>query len=275
MARSNRGRRRRAPSKDRLYIIIGVTLVTAVCAVVATALILRPDQVELDSATLCPTDGPGSVTLILIDRTDRFGTVTKADIEVQLQNRLDATTAHEEIVLFAVNDTDTAVLAPIIQLCNPGAPRNVDPLIASKAIVERNWQQRFMEPMSGVLRELLVEERASRSPIMESIQSVSVTHFGTSSRRAIPRQLIIISDLLQNSSAWSLYTDPPDYERFKSSFSSRGLNPDLRDVEIEMWLIQRNSRRQADQLAVIDFWSDWISEHGGRVKRVLKLSGLN
>ena len=38
---------------------------------------------------------------------------------------------------------------------------------------------------------------------MESVQSVAIKHFQSTQRRDVPRRLIIVSDLLQNSDAIS------------------------------------------------------------------------
>ena len=236
---------------------------------------LKPEPVIRDPVTLCRSEGPYSITAILLDRTDSFGTHTRNDLKVQIQNLLDSVEENHEISLFAMESTYEEGLDPIIRVCNPGDPDNVDPLIQSEAIVRRNWQQKFRQPLGEVMRTLLEEKEAPSSPIMEAVQSVSITHFQDTERRNVPRRLIIISDLLQNSNALSFYRERPDFNRFQHTHQSRGLNPDLRGVDIELWLIQRRQSQQEDGGPFLKFFQSWISQHGGQVVRALRISGMN
>ena len=110
---------------------------------------------------------------------------------------------------------------------------------------------------------------------MESVQSVAIKHFQSTQRRDVPRRLIVVSDLLQNSDAISFYKNEPDFQRFRGSPQARGLNPDLRGVEIELWLIQRKQRQQGDGAAVLQFFHSWLAEHGGQVRESVRTSGIN
>ena len=262
--------------KDRLSYIAGIAMITGVLIILVVLISLKPEPVNRDPETLCRSeDGPSSITAILLDRTDSFSAITKSDLEVQIWNRLNEIEENHEISLFSVEPTQEKSLDPIIQVCNPGDPENVNHLTQSEAIIRRNWQQKFRQPLEEVLRSLLDEKEAPSSPIMESIQSVSITHFQDTKRRSVPRRLIIISDLLQNSDAISFYRDQPDFNRFKKTPESRGLNPDLRGVDVEMWLIQRRQPQQGDGRTLLKFFQSWLSEHGGSVVRVLRTSGIN
>ncbi len=266
--------------KDRLpdglwYYIAGGTMMALVLVAIVALVLLKPDPIVRDPETLCRTEGPYSITALLLDRTDSFGAQTKNDLKVQIQNLLDTAKENHEISLFAVESTQERGLDPIIKVCNPGDPENVDPLVQSQAIVRRNWQKKFRQPLEEELQTLLAEKEAPSSPIMESVQSISLTHFQDTKRRTVPRRLIIISDLLQNSAACSFYREPPDFDRFQHTHESRGLNPDLRGVDIELWLIQRRQRQQGDGGPPLKFFQSWLSQHGGQVVRVLRTSGMN
>ncbi len=234
-----------------------------------------PDPVVRNPDTLCRSEGPSSITAILLDRTDSFGATTRADLNNQIWNCLIESEENHEISIFAVDSTREKTLDPLIQVCNPGDPDEADPLIESAAIIRRKWNQKFRQPLEKVLKNLLTEKEAPLSPIMESVQSVSITHFQAAGRDTIPRRLIIISDLLQNSDAISFYRELPDFNRFQRTPEARGLNPDLRDVDIEIWLIQRRQSQQGDGGSLLKFFQSWLKEHGGRVVRVLRTSGIN
>lgn len=267
--------RLRKKEKDRLRYAVSSVIILGVLAIFVAIFLLKPEPIMRDPDTLCRSDeGPSSITAILLDRTDSFSAITKSDLEAQIWDRLNKIEENHEVSLFVVEPTQDKTLNPIIQVCNPGDPDNVDYFTQSEAIVRRNWQQKFRQPLEEELKSLLNEKEAPLSPIMESIQSVSITHF-QNERRSVPRRLIIISDFLQNSDVISFYTNQPNFNLFKKTSEHRGLNPDLRGVEIEMWLIQRNQPQQGDGGKLLKFFQSWFSEHGGQVVRVLRTSGMN
>ena len=250
-------------------------MIVVVLTIMALILWYTPDPIERDPDTFCRSDGPSSITAILLDSTDSFGATTKQDLSNQMWDCLNESEENHEISIFAVDSTRENTLDPIIRVCNPGDPDEANPLIQSKEIIERKWNQQFRQPLDEKLDSLLTAEEAPLSPIMESIQSVSITHFRATSRDTIPRRLIIISDLLQNSDEISFYREPPDFNRFQRKPEARWLNPDLRNVDIEIWLIQRRQPQQGDGGALLKFFKSWLEEHGGRVVRVLRTSGIN
>ncbi len=255
--------------------IAGGAMIAGVIVILLVFVWLKPRPIERDPKTLCRSEGPSAITAILLDRTDSFMPTTKIDLETRVWNLLDQVEENHEIGLFAVDPEHGGSLDPIIKVCSPGDPKNVDHLTQSEAIIRRNWQQKFRTPLEGELRKLLTNKEAKSSPIMESVQLVAITHFQSTQRRNVPRRLIIVSDLLQNSDAISFYKDEPDFQRFHQSPQARGLNPDLRGVEIELWLIQRQQRQQGDGEAVLQFFRSWLAEHGGQVRTSVRTSGIN
>ena len=250
-------------------------MIAGVVVILLVSVWLKPSAVERDPKTLCRAEGPSAITAILLDRTDSFLPTTKSDLEQRIWNLLNEIEENHELSLFAVDPTHGGSLDPIIKVCSPGDPDNVDHLTQSEAIMRRNWQQKFRAPLEEELGKLLTNKEAKSSPIMEAVQSVAIQHFQSSNRRNVSRRLIIVSDLLQNSDAISFYKAQPNFERFRSSPQARGLNPDLRSVEIELWLIQRKQRQQGDGAAVLQFFRSWLAEHGGQVRSSVRTSGIN
>ncbi|RCK46094.1 hypothetical protein [Thalassospira profundimaris] len=276
MARRSRKKRRssRGQSALGIYLFSGFLFALVIFAV-AAALYFRPEAIEIDAETLCPKAGPTAITAIVIDRTDSFGVVTKADIETQIGNLFSTLRTGEEISLFTVDETETAVLSPIARICSPQDPDEINPLTGSKPIAERRWIERFIKPLKRVLSEILTEREAKHSPILESLQSISVTHFASNERAGIPRRLILISDLLQNSNAESFYRGEPNFSRFLNSGGARSLNADFRNVDVQIWLVQRSHNAQNTGAEVLEFFGAWFEQNGGSVSRLLRLTGMN
>lgn len=261
---------------NAMYIGIGGFLILIVAGIILTLLWMKPEKIVRNPLTLCPVkNGPSAFTTILIDRTDNFGSISKADVEVQLHDILNETKENELVSLYVVKPVEKAPLQSLITICNPGNPDEADPWVESPYIVDKNWKSKFKAPLDALLVQLLDEEKASLSPIMESIQSISVSALGGKRKSSLPRKIILISDLLQNSQTWSLYSQEPDFDAFSQADQTRGLNPDLRGVTIEIFFLQRETRRPVDENQLLRFWVRWIGHYGGRVTRILKVSGIN
>lgn len=274
MTRRRRNSRRKN-NHDILKYTLGSFLFVLVFSVVGGALYFKPDEISRDDETLCLETGPTAITTIIIDRTDNFSTISSSDVFSQIKDLLDASIKGEKLSVFAVDPIATSTLYPIFEVCNPGHISDANSLTSSKKIVARDWKIKFETPFEEILGKLLQKKEASISPIMESIQSVSITNLQSSKFNDLPKKIVLVSDLLQNSPSWSLYKNKPIYQDFLDTRTTRGLNPDLRNVSVEILFLQRETKRKIDESKLIKFWKRWIEEHGGRVSRILRVSGIN
>ena len=133
--------------------IAGGAMIAGVIVVLLVFVWLKPPSVERDPKTLCRSEGPSAITAILLDRTDSFMPTTKTDLETRIWNLLDQIEENHEISLFAVDPEHGGSLDPIIKVCSPGDPKNVDHLTQSEAIIRRNWQQKFRAPLEEEARQ--------------------------------------------------------------------------------------------------------------------------
>lgn len=125
---------------------------------------------------------------------------------------------------------------------------------------------------------LVDSAEAAVSPIMETIQAISASVYGRDAYENVPKRLILVSDLLQNSAHLSLYEEPLDYDAFASGIGAKALriNLHLRDVVVEILFVQRHDHsRIGDSMKLITFWERWINEQGGQIERVSKIDGMN
>ena len=275
LARRTR-RKRRAQARNTLYVGVGVILIVAVIGISLFAFLNVPTKIARDPSTYCPIRAaPAAITTIVIDRTDSFSTISKADIEIQLRDVLDAAIENEEISLYVVEPIENSPLTSLITVCNPGNPTYADPWTQNPKLVQRNWRTKFSEPLEKLLNEMLIENKAPVSPIMESILSISVTNFYGDKRANVRKRLILVSDLLQNSQALSFYGNHLNFENFQRSASYRGLNPDLREVSFELLYLQRQTKQKIDEDDLLNFWKKWVESRGGEVVRILRVSGMN
>lgn len=255
---------------------MGLGLFVIAAGVISTLLFIRPEPIQRDTVTLCPSTGITGVTAVLIDTTDGITPVSKADALNQLSTIVRSTAPGELVEVFQTAPIVGEPLPSVTTLCNPGSPDLADPLISNPVLVQQRWDQQFEGPLDELFTELLHAEEATTSPLMESIQSIAVTSFGKLGRQTVPKTLVVVSDLLQNTSNYSHYSHVVDFGSFSADTDAyRALAADLRGVDVEILYLQRKTERAISGNDVVNFWYAWLDEHGAGRVHTTKLAGLN
>lgn len=231
---------------------------------------LRP----LDEITQCDVKkGPDSVTVLLVDVTDPMTLPQRQDFYNQLERLRNSIPRYGKLAIFKVDATSERLLQPIIERCNPGRGDDTNEYTGNPAKLEKNWEEKFEQPLQEAFESLATASGANRSPILESIQSINLTELSTSALDEKPRRIILASDLLQNTNRISFYGQLPNAEDLAESDQFRMLRTDLRGVDLELWMIQRPDAQQSQPRALIYLWESLIETQGGTVTRRYNVSG--
>jgi hypothetical protein len=255
----------RSPSSRSTWagiIMIAVSLI-AILGLLTTFLVLSYSQSGVNAATFCPEDGPTSITVVLIDATDPLGPSQAQALENRIASIQEGIERGGALELYLVAPIERAPLEPLLKLCNPGRPEEASKWAENPRIVEQRWREGFTAPIQEAVRRAQEAEEAATSPILASLQSVALTAFGGPGRNDRPKRLLLISDLLENTSAFSLYQSPPDAARFLADPRLRSLRPPLEGVEVQLRIVDRGHPRQTPELG--RFWEELIAAGGGEV----------
>jgi len=101
------------------------------------------------------------------------------------------------------------------------------------------------------------------SPIMETVQRIAVDRFTGRAADPVPKQLVLISDMIEHESDYSQYAGDLSYDRFKASRAYRKLRTDLHGADVQIYYIQRNTGKPLNSVDHIRFWADWIRDNNG------------
>jgi hypothetical protein len=272
MAGSVRRRRKRAHDRYGVLLMSG-----ALCALIALAgmyIYFRSQRVELDKETLCPVSGPRSLTVLLIDRTDPLTAVQQGALRKHLDAMQHEIERYGGLVVYSVGPIGEALLRPeASRLCNPGRREDIHPAIGNPHLMERKWREQFAAPLAQLFTQLVKPHEAATSPIMESIQSVAITALRGSQLNQIPRRLVIVSDMLQHTPAYSQYSTVASFEAFRQMPYYRQVRTDLTGIEVHIVYVRRDTRTRVQGRAHIEFWQQYIADMGGKLTHVLALEG--
>jgi len=252
------------------FKIVGVIALVATVGVAYVA-VARGNK-ALDDETLCPST-PSSITVLLVDVTDPMTTAQRQDFRNQLNRLKNSIPRYGKLVVTKVDSSSSELLQPVIVRCNPGTAKDVDEWNGDPRGVQKRHDEGFVAPLDEAFAGLTNASAADRSPIFESVQSVTLTELAGPDVADLPRKLVLVSDLLQNTDAISFYSGIPAPDQLTKSAPFRRVRTDLSEMEVEIWMLERLDANQTQPRALIDLWDAAITAQGGTVVRAYNVSG--
>ena len=276
MAKTRRTRRSgtsaKAASETRAgWLKIGGVVIAVALVAAAYVTIVRNSK-SLDEVTLCPTT-PSSVTVLLVDVTDPMTTAQRQDFQNQLTRLRKSIPRHGKLIVTKVDSVSDKLLQPVIIRCNPGTAEDVSQWTGDPKGVQRKHDEGFVKALDMAFSQLGQATGAERSPIFESVQSVALTELATPDVVDLPRKLVLVSDLLQNTDGISFYSGVPDADQLLASAAFRRVRTDLKGIDVEIWMLERVDAPKTQPRALIELWDRAIVKQGGTVARAYNVSG--
>ena len=267
------------PGRPPPPVLAGVGLAVFVLAFLALAigarLLIHPGRP--DEATLCPAGGPAAITAVLIDTTDPLNAIQRAAVQVRLGEIVSGLRLGEEIAVYSVNPSGDPLKSAFV-ICRPVMPGEVNELTGNRAIAQRRFDQTFTPRIRSVLASATAGQRLGRSPIMAAIQAIAVSAFqgadaASASGRPLPKRLVVVSDMLENSEAADHYQAVPDFTSFKTTGAYARVRSHLEGVRVTILYLRRDDATAIQGLAHVRFWNEWFADQGASVEDVVAIEG--
>ena len=215
-------------------------------------------------AANCPEDGDYAAQLaILVDPSDTLTNVQEGSgaprVLETIENGAPATT---EIRVYTVGQAGRGDTRSVFRVCKPVHPDDVGSFTGNPALAERRYREEFLAPLEQALAALLSVEGDSISPVVEGIQVAAVSAFQPRDAD-IPRRLLIVSDMIQNSRNLSFYREPVDFGPLSRNPDYGTLRVDLSGVEVSVFLLaRRGGAGRIQGGALRGFWEDYFLDQG-------------
>jgi hypothetical protein len=226
----------------------------------------------LDHDSLCPIDGPHSVTAVLLDSTDDIPDIAKREIRTTLSDIAETLPSYALLDLRLL-DPGVAGGRVIFSRCNPGDGSGLSEYTANPRLAKKRWLEGFRQPLDEALDVGFRPAPSKTSPIMETVQRIAIDRFTGRAAEDIPKSLILVSDMLEHEPDYSQYQGDLSYGRYKSSRAYRRLQTDLHGAEVSIYYVQRLTSRPISSTDHIRFWAEWVRDNNGRFKQASKLQG--
>jgi hypothetical protein len=252
---------------QRRQIILGMLILVGVGLVLGAIAYWWVNREHPLTASLCPSNGPTGHVVLLVDKTDPLTFVQREAFDTFLINFVERGVAPGHLVsVFALGEAYQETAKPVFELCNPGTGADKSEWTTSiKKLIEQ-YESRFYRPMLELATQLQTVTPGKTSPIFEMLQLVSVNAIKKHTTINGDRRLIIVSDMMHNTSEYSMYVTPPDYMAFAHTAYGRQTHVDLAGVNVEIQYLVNAPILQTRRH--ITFWEQYFNNTGGRLTTV-------
>ena len=274
--KSGHQRRRRSGSSTARNVLAVLLIIAVLVAFASIFLIFRQEtaaRADIDPVTLCLKSHSGSVFAVLVDRTDALTKLQHFDIAAQMRQWAHQIPEHGLFVVYEVGRLGSeGILEPIVRVCNPGNGAGAAGIVDNPKLIRQTFESKYVGPIERMLGDMEKDEQAKRSPILEGVQQVAVREFELQPSSA-EKQLVIISDLLENVDGFSLYKGVPELPKFIDTPYARTVTAPLSGVEIKLRMLLRASDAGRQTSRLVEFWMGWLAACGGHVTEYAPVGG--
>ena len=224
------------------------------------------NQVKIDKQTFCPTEEPLNKTVVLIDLSDELNKPQKEFFLKEMESIKNDVKKHHNFTIYLLDEDLNISENKKISICNPGTQKDIENsnIIEKSSInprkVKEDWEKLFSERISNEIDQLLERSPSQNtSPVLEMIQLVSIREFKNLESDA--NNLIIVSDMLQNTNNFSMYKSAiPSFDEFRKEEYFSKIRTDLKkNVKIKLFILKRDGYRKTQESEkFLEFWSNFF-----------------
>lgn len=210
---------------------------------------------------------PAGFTALVVDETDALSDAQIARLEEERDRILARVGPDEMVSIYVVDERSNPLLRPELAICSPGAGRDANPLYQNPRKHEARFQQEFAARLDAVIATLQEPRSSPTSPILETLYAV--THSPGFQRTTGRREIVIVSDLLENVPEFSHYGRSPSWDRFHGSAYAARIEADLLAASVRLIYLRRVKDLPWQGEAHLAFWKRYFDESGGGALEVL------
>lgn len=160
-----------------------------------------------DEQTLCLKTAGAELksahSIVVVDKTDKWSPAQGSRLRHLILSVRDQLAVNARLSIFVFSDHMERGFGPVFSLCNPGRATDTNFWISNPRRWERRFVESFGKPLDQILDDLSAATEGPVSPILEIL--VDLTNREELLTGGVPRQIIIVSDMLENSDAYSFF----------------------------------------------------------------------
>lgn len=272
MSRRRRVRNRARRGESKLGIVAASFLMFVVVVFIGGILTFSANNElkEIDEKTLCYKDDvPTDIIAILIDSTEPLDEKTVRNAQLEIENIIKNSPTNTLVNLYAIETGSEEHIRPIANLCKPDDGTSASELTSSPAWIKKIFNDKFVLPLGDHLTSLLNMPPSTSSPIIESLQSAVIESF-LSHENSGDKKIVLISDMIQNTSMYSFYKESLSFNSYFSKVKNSGTGLiNLTDINIQV-LVVPNNVPNGTREDLTRFWGKFFRENNANSNVILR-----
>lgn len=198
-------------------------------------------------------------TVFVIDHSEGITDQTIDEISARAMAFVrDRVSLYGWVSVFRIVADSKKALRPVFSGCRPASTGNR--LTENIKNIERRYKETFLEPLTRAISERPTV--SDESPIAQALTDLSLSEF----LRKPSNRLVVFSDLLENTPAFSLYgctSGPEAVQAYRRSRSGSQERPAFRDTEIFLNIIPRLQLSPESTQCRAHFWTWFVGDNEG------------
>jgi hypothetical protein len=162
-----------------------------------------------DEETLClkiPSGSAFAVSetahhILIVDKTDKWSSPQGSRLRNVVGHLRNELNINERLSIFVFSDTVAPGFPPKFSLCNPGRGSDTTFWTSNPRRWEKKFTEKFGKPLDDIVNELTAATEGPHSPILEVL--IDITNREELNKGDIRRRIVFVSDMLQNSDAYT------------------------------------------------------------------------
>lgn len=238
--------------EDRKGIAVFVASLLVLAALVAVAIgtVSAPEN-DYDRDTLCNANLPRQAhKLFIIDVSDTLSGYQRRFLRRYIATQLQQAAINDRFSLYVLDEQYSGLSDPVVDVCKPRAGGDVSQLTSNREFVDRLYTERFAAPLESALARVVNSGEQEISPIYEALSDLVALRM--LDRRAREVHLTIVSDMIQNSRAGSVFSNGPS--------AIAGLPPvNLRRARTSVLWLDREKYREYQTSELERSWEEYLA----------------
>lgn len=189
---------------------------------------------------------------VIIDTTDTPTVYQKKYIRQKIEETVNSMGVGSNVRVFPISNVIGGLGKNLFDRCKPKSSKDANGLIENRLMIERTYNEKFLADFEGVIDSVLETESQHESPIIEALYDYS----RLTEVKASKKEIIIFSDLLQNTDDYSVYSTEKRLDKYPYDVN-------LKNSDVTVYVLERKGKYRARQS--MQFIQDWNAIIGSGV----------
>lgn len=230
--------------------------------ILGAALFLHKSALARSRIDGCPLDerAINGMVIMLVDASDPLTLYQQQLLGKMIDKMQLSLQSEEQVIVYKLTEEKGELLAPVFEGCSLDNGKNANQLYENPELIQKNFEKNFAQPLKDQFSKIALDSQMKTSPIIEAVNLAAQR---MEENEVKHKKLIVMSDMLQNSSMGNQYS--PHALDQKKAFSL--IQGHLQGVEVQVVYLSNGKSRLLQTDSHQRFWKELFKAGGAKSVR--------